>query len=39
MLKGRAEGLAWLDALGVPYLAVLEDGGIVNRFEGGHPGA
>ncbi|HZZ91108.1 MAG TPA: FAD:protein FMN transferase [Usitatibacter sp.] len=34
MLKGRDEGLAWLDALGVPYLAVLENGAIVNRFEG-----
>ena len=34
MLKGREAGLAWLDALGLPYLAVLEDGAIVNRCEG-----
>jgi thiamine biosynthesis lipoprotein len=32
MLKGRDAGLAWLDGLGLPYLAVLDDGAIVNRF-------
>ena len=38
MLKGREEGLEWLGALGLPYLAVLGDGAIVNRFEGtGNP--
>jgi len=38
MLKGREEGLEWLGALGLPYLAVLGDGTIVNRFEGtGNP--
>lgn len=36
MLKGREEGLAWLDALGIAYFAVLDDGAIVNRF--GSPG-
>ena len=33
MLKGREAGLAWLDALDLPYFAVLDDGTIVNRFE------
>jgi thiamine biosynthesis lipoprotein len=32
MLKGREEGLAWLDSLAVPYLCVLDDGRVVNRF-------
>jgi thiamine biosynthesis lipoprotein len=34
MLKGRDAGLEWLDGLGLPYLAVLEDGAVVNRCEG-----
>ena len=34
MLKGREDGLAWLEALGLPYLAVLEEGEVVNRCEG-----
>jgi thiamine biosynthesis lipoprotein len=32
MLKGPAEGLAWLRSLGLPFLAVLEDGRVVNEF-------
>ena len=32
MLKGAAEGRAWLESLGLPYLCVLEDGGIVNAM-------
>lgn len=32
MLKGREDGLAWLRALGLPHLCVLEDGGIVDAF-------
>jgi len=32
MLKGRQAGLAWLESLGLPYLCVLEDGGIVNAM-------
>lgn len=32
MLFGRDAGLGWLEALGVPYFAVLEDGLIVDRF-------
>jgi thiamine biosynthesis lipoprotein len=35
MLKGREQGLAWLEALALPYLAVLDDAAIVNRFEQG----
>lgn len=34
MLKGREEGLPWLEGLGLPFLAVLDDGRIVNRFSG-----
>src|SRR4051812_18797096 len=34
MLKGREAGLEWLEGLGLPYLAVLEDGAVVNRCEG-----
>jgi thiamine biosynthesis lipoprotein len=34
MLKGRDAGLAWLESLGLPFLAVLDDGTLVNRFEG-----
>src|SRR3954468_11051399 len=34
MLKGREAGLEWLNALGLPYLCVLADGRVVNRFEG-----
>ena len=37
MLKGREAGMAWLDALGLPYFAVLDDGAIVNRW-GSRPG-
>jgi thiamine biosynthesis lipoprotein len=32
MLKGCAAGLAWLDELGVAYLAVGEDGTVIDRF-------
>ncbi|HSW84760.1 MAG TPA: FAD:protein FMN transferase [Usitatibacter sp.] len=32
MLKGREAGLAWLDELGVAYLAVGEDGTVIDRF-------
>ncbi len=32
MLKGREIGLAWLDELGVAYLAVADDGTVVERF-------
>jgi thiamine biosynthesis lipoprotein len=32
MLKGRDEGLAWLDALGVAHLAVADGGTVVHRF-------
>jgi len=32
MLKGRDDGLAWLRSLGLPFLAVLEDGSVVNTF-------
>jgi thiamine biosynthesis lipoprotein len=32
MLKGREAGLAWLDELGVAYLAVAEDGTVIHRF-------
>ena len=32
MLKGAADGLAWLDALGLRYLAVMADGSVRNRF-------
>lgn len=32
MLKGREAGLAWLDELGVAYLAVADDGTVVERF-------
>jgi thiamine biosynthesis lipoprotein len=34
MLKGRDAGLEWLEGLGLPYLAVLENGEVVNRCEG-----
>jgi thiamine biosynthesis lipoprotein len=37
MLKGREAGLAWLDGLRLPYFAVMDDGAIVNRFEGTAP--
>jgi thiamine biosynthesis lipoprotein len=32
MLKGAHDGLAWLDELGLTYLAAMEDGRIVDRF-------
>ena len=32
MLKGREAGLAWLDEMGVAYLAVTEDGTVIDRF-------
>ena len=32
MLKGREVGLAWLQELGVPHLAVEDDGTVVERF-------
>ena len=32
MLKGRESGLAWLDQLGIAYLAVGEDGTVIDRF-------
>jgi thiamine biosynthesis lipoprotein len=32
MLLGRDEGLEWLESLSLPYLAVLEDGIVVDRF-------
>jgi len=32
MLKGERDGLAWLDAMGQPYLAVLESGEVRNTF-------
>jgi thiamine biosynthesis lipoprotein len=32
MLKGRDAGLAWLDELGVAYLAVTDDGTVLARF-------
>lgn len=32
MLKGEADGLAWLDALGLPYLCVRANGAILNTF-------
>ena len=34
MLMGRDAGLEWLEGLGLPYLAVLEDGVLVDRFRG-----
>ena len=34
MLKGESEGLAWLEALGLPFHAILADGHVVGR----HPG-
>lgn len=34
MLKGESEGLAWLEALGLPFHAILADGRVVGR----HPG-
>ena len=33
MLKGREAGLAWLADLGLPYLAVIEDGSVVSTFK------
>jgi len=33
LLLGREAGLAWLEGLGLPYFAVLEDGLVVDRFE------
>lgn len=35
MLKGEEEGLAWLAALGLPYLAVRGDGRVENAFAAG----
>ena len=32
MLKGREAGLAWLDELGMAYLAVADDGTVIDRF-------
>ena len=32
MLKGEAGGLAWIDAMGLPYLAVLEFGEVRSTF-------
>jgi len=32
MLKGEREGLAWLDALGLPYLCATGSGEVVERF-------
>ncbi|HLX23672.1 MAG TPA: FAD:protein FMN transferase [Usitatibacter sp.] len=32
MLKGEREGLAWLDAVGLPYLAISETGKVIERF-------
>ncbi len=32
MLRGREAGLAWLEALGLAHLVVLEDGAVVDRF-------
>jgi len=32
MLMGRDAGLEWLESLSLPYLAVLEDGLVVDRF-------
>lgn len=32
MLKGAHDGLAWLDALELTYLCVLDDGSIVDKF-------
>ena len=32
MLKGREAGLAWLDELGLAYLAVADDGTVIERF-------
>jgi thiamine biosynthesis lipoprotein len=32
MLKGGEEGLAWLEELGVPHIAVAEDGTVIERF-------
>jgi thiamine biosynthesis lipoprotein len=32
MLKGREAGLAWLEELGVPHLAVAGDGTVIERF-------
>ena len=32
MLMGRNAGLEWLESLALPYLAVLEDGIVVDRF-------
>jgi len=32
MLRGRDAGLAWLRALGLAFLAVLDDGSVVNTF-------
>jgi len=32
MLKGREAGLAWLDELGLAYLAVTDDGTAIDRF-------
>ena len=34
MLKGRGPGLAWLRELGLPFLAVLDDGSVVSSFAG-----
>ncbi len=34
MLMGRDAGLEWLEGLGLPYLAVLEDGLLVDRLRG-----
>jgi thiamine biosynthesis lipoprotein len=32
MLKGREAGLAWLEDLGLPHIAVAEDGTVIDRF-------
>jgi len=32
MVKGEAEGRAWLESLGLPYLCVAGDGRVVDRF-------
>jgi FAD:protein FMN transferase len=32
MLKGEAQGLAWLEAMGLPYLCVTESGKVAERF-------
>jgi thiamine biosynthesis lipoprotein len=34
MLEGEERGIAWLESLGLPYLAVRDDGRVANGLKG-----